>query len=219
MRIALVTARYGGYDDVAPLLPQHRFDDAVLVTDEPMPAPRGWRVVVEPSPLEPRLAAKRAKCLPWEYARADASVWVDASMAVVGPLRDAAAIRLRSSPLTVIRHPDAGWRRDAMDEAGFSAGMAKYRRFPVREQAAAYAAEGLPPGSGLWALGVMVRLHDARQRALGEHWLAEILRWSPQDQVSFPYSCWKAGVTSAAWDIDLYANHLWRFRPHLGSDR
>lgn len=204
MNIALVTAIYGGYDTLHPLPAGHGFDDAVCVTDDPMMAADGWRTVVEPHPhMPPRLAAKQAKCQPWRYTPMPASVWIDGSAEVTGPgLRAAADHLLPTHDLVVFAHPEP--RHDAYEEAEFCRDWPKYAGWPIREQMKHYRKEGLPVGSGLWACGVIGRRHTRRIQRFGDEWLDEQMRWSIQDQLSFPYLVWRDDLTVRTWGPPLW---------------
>lgn len=106
MRVALITACYGAYDPVRSLPVGHGFDDAVCVTDDASNVGEGWRVHVEPSSDSPRLAAKRAKMLPWLYTDCDAAVWLDASFEVRSGFRDWAVWHLERNDFVVWGHPE-----------------------------------------------------------------------------------------------------------------
>jgi hypothetical protein len=67
MRIALITANFGGYDPVRDLPEDHGFDDVVCVTDTVSGIGDGWRVHLEKPSGSARLAAKRPKMMPWLY--------------------------------------------------------------------------------------------------------------------------------------------------------
>ncbi len=213
----LVSAVYGGYDQVRPLPPDHGFDQAVLVTDRPVDT-AGWEVVVEPRPgVPPRLAAKRAKCLPWLYVDDPQVLWLDASFEVLpgAGLRSVVDEHLTDSDLVAWRHPSG--RVDAYQEAEFSLRVPEYQAEPLRAQTAAYEAEGLPRGSGLWEVGFHARRRTPATLDQGAAWLDEIERWSIQDQVSFPYACWLTG----AWPSDWRAASQWvcgwvRWHGHRG---
>ena len=77
--IALITAIYGAYDELKPLLPQTGVDvEWILVTDTPPPAElaEGWTIVHDPQPgVHPSRAAKNPKLFPWDYTAAPASVF------------------------------------------------------------------------------------------------------------------------------------------------
>jgi hypothetical protein len=202
---ALVTAVYGGYDTPKPLPADHGFDDAVFVTDRPVEV-EGWRVVVDPRPdAHPRLAAKRPKCLPWEYVIADRSVWIDGAYAVVSnDFRRAVDSHLDRHPLVVWTHPEQ--REGPWAEANFCCSWDKYRDWPVLEQATHYREQGLPDDYGLWACGTVARRHDAAERELGAAWMAEMDRWGIQDQVSLPFLLWQRDRKPGTWDVPQWSN-------------
>ena len=208
MTVALVSAIFGGYDHPKPLPADHGFDDAVLVTDVAVEV-RGWRTVVWPSDLPPRLAAKRAKCVPWEFTDADCSVWIDGAYAVNDwMLRVAVDRHLEDADLVVSAHWED--RDDVAAEAAWCADWPKYADQPLRQQVAHYRAAGLPTPSGLYACGTVARRHTAQQVALGVAWLWECHQWSIQDQVSFPYVCWRAGITPATWEVPVTTWLTWQ---------
>jgi DNA polymerase-1 len=49
----------------------------------------------------------------------------------------------------------------------------------------------MPEGFGLWACGAIVWRNSDKARQFGHAWHEENVRWSIQDQVSFPYLVWK----------------------------
>jgi hypothetical protein len=192
MRAAVLSAIYDQYDIVKPTLAQHGIDvEWVLVTDDEAlfrgdTDPRGWQIVYDPWPgLHPNRAAKHPKMLPTDYTAADKSVWLDASFAVTSP-RFVAEVLSHAEPLAQFVHP---WRDCALAEAQASAPIPKYAGEPVLAQADAYRAVGHPEAWGLWATGVIARQHTPEVVAWGKAWLAEIERWSFQDQISHPYVC------------------------------
>ena len=197
---ALLTAIYGGYDSPKPLRHHTGFSEAVCVTDDPGLRIEGWRMVHEPNTLgvHPRRAAKRARCLPWDYVTDDTVMWLDGSFIIDNGACAIVDRHLERGDIVAWRHPSG--RRDAFAEAEFSAPLRKYRDEPTLEQAAAYREEGLPPGSGLWETGMMARRRTPLIEQLGRMWLDEIERWSVQDQVSFPFVCWQLGVEPVCWD-------------------
>jgi hypothetical protein len=201
---AIITATYGGYDAPKPLPADHGFDVAVYVTDVPVEV-EGWTVVVEPSTLHPRLAAKTAKCAPWRYVDADASVWIDGAYSVASPqFRDAVDEHLAQAPFVVWEHPED---RDCLyAEAVFCRDWPKYRDWPIRAQTDHYRATGMPEHYGLWACGTVARRHTAEQRELGEAWLTEQHRWSIQDQVSLPFLLWQRDLLPATWGHPQWSN-------------
>jgi len=209
MRLAAVCAIYGGYDLIPPV--PEGVDDAVLVTDVPVRS--GWRNVVEPSGAHPRLAAKRPRCRPDLYTDCEASLWTDGSIHVLDD-RFITLVRsqLEEHEIVLWDHPED---RDCfLEEAQHCHDWPKYRDGPLLEQAAHYLAEGMPEHFGLWATGSIARLHTDRMRVLGDAWLAEMERWTIQDQVSLPYLFWREGIEPGTFGIDQLDNDMVAVMPH-----
>lgn len=215
---ALVCSVYGGYDNVRPLPPDHGFEDAVLITDADVEVP-GWRVVVKPATMiPPRLAAKAPKCHPHLYTDEPDSVWIDGAFEVLpgGRLRREARTALKAAPLTAWRHPQ---RKDAYEEAAFSAGYVKYRDVSddLRRQVEFYRRAGMPSGPtpGLWECGMLARRHSEAVVEHGERWMTEICAYTVQDQVSFPFACWTTGVLPRPWQAESHWKCGWvRWHAH-----
>ncbi len=209
MRLAAVCAIYGGYDLIPPV--PEGVDDAVLVTDVPVRS--GWRNVVDPSGAHPRLAAKRPRCRPDLYTDCEASLWMDGSIHVLDD-RFITLVRsqLEDHEIVLWDHPED---RDCfLAEARHCHDWPKYRDGPLLEQAAHYVAAGMPEHFGLWATGSIARRHTDRMRALGDAWLAEMERWTIQDQVSLPYLFWQEGIEPGTFGIDQLENDMVAWMPH-----
>ena len=191
---AIVTAVYGGYDEVKPTLPQTVLDvEWVLVTDDPgLPDGHlGWRVVYEPRPgLHPCRAAKYPKFCPWEYTDAPQSVWIDGSVRVQAAAFAVQALGL-ADPIAQFQHPE---RDCILEEAAVSEALPKYAHEPVMAQAQAYLDDGHPLRWGMWATTVIARQHTPAVEELGHWWLAEMRAWSFQDQISQPHVLRQLGL-------------------------
>jgi Protein of unknown function (DUF616) len=180
--VTIITAIYGGYDDLKPVLEQDVPVRWVCITDRARDS-NGWEIIVHPRPdLRPRLASKIPKCVPWEFMSEDQSIWIDASFRVVSSVFAREALAL-ANPIAQYSH---NVRRCIYTEAAVSHGLIKYANEPVFQQIAHYQKQGHPPNWGLWATGVIARQHNPRTKAMGEAWLAQILRWTTQDQISEP---------------------------------
>jgi TOD1/MUCI70, glycosyltransferase-like domain len=205
---AIITAVYGGYDDIKPVLPQDGLDcEHVLVTDDPdIPdGYLGWLVAREARPgVPPVRAAKRPKFRPWEYTAAPASVWVDGSVRVTSPSFAAEALAA-ACPLAQFGHPD----RDCIyAEAAVSAALPRYSGEPVLAQAEHYRSGGHPERWGLWAATVIARQHVREVILMGGWWARETERWSYQDQVSEPWILRNLGLRPAVLP-GYYRDNQW----------
>jgi hypothetical protein len=183
--VAIVTAIFDAYDTLKPTLAQTGVEvDWVLVTDQEPVDPQGWRVVVEPRPeLPPVRAAKAAKCEPWKYTDAAASIWVDASFRVTSP-DFAASVLDYATPIAQFTHP---WRNCLYAEAEEIAKLGKDPDGAAAWQTRRYREAGHPTGWGLWASGVIARKHTAAVKRMGAAWAREVDNGSARDQVSQPY--------------------------------
>jgi hypothetical protein len=209
MRIAVVTSLFGGYDPLGA--PPHGFDDAVCVTDSADGIPAGWRTVVLPPSGDPRLDAKTAKMQPWRYTDCDAAVYLDASIEVTSPdLRAWAEPLLDVHDLLVWSHPEG--RTCYKAEAEICWDWPKYARYDMRDQVAAYEADGMPAGWGLLACGMIGWRFTPEARAFGDAWLREQYEWGCQDQVSLPYLLWREGKAFGIWPAHQYQNPHIRIR-------
>lgn len=216
MKVAVLSACYGGYDHVDPVPEQDVDAEWIMVTDNPKLNAPGWNVIVEPrSHMHPRLAAKVPKCDPWEYTDAYQTVWMDASCRLLVP--DALNQLLHacgSHYQAQIVHP---WRHDIVDEALASEGMPKYANQAVRDQAAYYVEQGHPPGWGLWATGLIVRnnVREIDMSAVGREWLAEQVRWTYQDQISQPVVLRRHNMAIKSLPFDLHGSGVFEWHNHV----
>lgn len=196
MNVGLITAVYDHYDTLKPFPHQEGVEvDAVCVTDDPWLSCEGWRIVVEPRPgMHPNRAAKVPKMLPWRYVRAPSSVWVDASFRIVSPAFVAEAVAY-ADPIAQFVHP---WRDCAYEEATESLRLAKYAGEPIKSQMEAVRREGHPEHWGLWATGIIARVHDPAVKLFGVSWLSACMTWSYQDQLSEAPALRRCGLIPVA---------------------
>lgn len=207
---AVVSALYGSYDTLKPVMPQTNLDvDWVLVTDDPSlrGGALGWRVVYQPRPgVHPNRAAKVPKLFPWEYTDALASVWIDASFRVTSPDFVFATLAHTSpaDPIAQFVHP---WRDCVYTEAEASRGLPKYAGEDFAAQVKDARGTGHPKNWGLWATGVIARQHDSlRVFDLGKDWSDLIDRYTFQDQVSQPVALRSAGLRPVPLPGTHFAN-------------
>jgi Protein of unknown function (DUF616) len=187
--------------------------DWIAFVDTPMERADWETRVLRPDP-NPRLAAKRFKMLPHVYLEDHAqTIWIDGTVQITSPsFVDEALACVGESGIALWRHPE---RDCAYQETIVSAQMPKYANLPIYAQAAHYRAQGFPPHYGLWACGIMARrTAEPSVAKLGEMWLAEVERWSIQDQISFPWVLRELGIVPGEFPAGLYANPWLRITAH-----
>lgn len=211
MRVAVVSSVFGRYDE--PVFVEQSVPcEYVLVTDGDCLVPKGWDVqVANPGGLEPRLAAKFAKCAPWRFVDADFYVWLDGSIVPEPTLVESFLDCLVDQDVAFYPHPD---RVAIRDEARVSTKLKKYAGLPLREQAQFYVDDGHPDDWGLWAAGIYVWRNTLTVRQMGEFWLREICRWTVQDQLSLPVALRTHGLRPAPLPGSLVHNGLFKIRRH-----
>jgi hypothetical protein len=230
-RATVLTALMDDYDTLKPVMPQDGADvnwvcltDSKTIRDEAeahteriadlwrnlagLHHPTGWEIIYYDRPADehPNRAAKRPKMHPGMYTGAPASVWVDASFRVVSPrlVVDTVTIAAESEyGIAQFRHP---WRDCLYSEVTASLDLPKYAEEAERLQLQRhdYLAAGMPPDWGLWATGVIARVHTRPVLEFGRMWGKQIDAYSYQDQISHPYTLWKHGLRP----VDLPGNHF-----------
>jgi hypothetical protein len=131
--------------------------------------------------LHPRLA-----CPDVEY-----TLWIDANQQLKTPEAVQGAINC-AGPTGLALHKHPG-RECIYDEAAASAQMPKYQEQSITAQVEAYRDEGHPEKWGLWACGMLASVRGPVDD-LFDAWWAENVKWSYQDQISFPVVCRRAGI-------------------------
>lgn len=213
---AVVTAIYGAFDTLKPVVPQTGLNvDWVLVTDDPTfrGGALGWRTVYRPRPeIRAVRAAKDPKLFPWDYTPAPASVWIDAAYRIISPdfVRQAVAL---ADPIAQFVHP---WRDCVYAEAAESVWMPKYAGEDFDAQVKEYRTEHRHPEHwGLWAAGVIARRHTGPVREFGEDWAELIDRGTVQDQVSEPVALRFNGLRPTPFPNDHLCNDWLQHEGHL----
>jgi hypothetical protein len=201
MSVAIVTANYGGFDQLQPQVAQDIDAEFLCFTDDPnLPAPAPWQVIYEPPLFEhPCMAAKVHKCKP-RVSNADV-IWLDANMQVTSRSFAREALHARHDGIAAWKHP----RRDCIyEEALASTGPesqgGKYDDQPITAQIERYHVEGYPAHAGLFACGTIAWDREASIE-FGERWLLECQHWSFQDQLSFPVVARRLGVTPGVFPV------------------
>ena len=205
MRAVVYTAIFGDYDQLHQPAPQDEQCDFICFTDRKTSSRVGaWRVihVKADHQIRPQILARRFKILNHrifpdgrlaaQYARfslrrrVDLSIWIDASIRIKSAsfVRDMRG-KLNDGDWAMFVHPD----RDCIyEEARLCVTLVKCRDLPILPQVEAYRST-VPPHSGLYACGVVVRREPSVERLNRVHelWWEENLKWTYRDQLSLPF--------------------------------
>lgn len=224
MSVLVYTANIGGRDAIHGQALQTVQADWLYITSDPDEvAPEPWVTMHEPrcEDIHPNMQAKWWRTHPpfdglgmLPGAPYDYCIWIDAGMQVTShSFIKHATETCPEDGIAAWRHP----RRDCIyDEVDASLGAesqgGRYDHLPLREQAAAYRAEGFPEHRGLYATGTLVWT-PASAKLIGHEWYEECVEWGYQDQVSFPVVCWRHGLEVATFPVQQTSG---RFNARMG---
>jgi hypothetical protein len=172
--------------------------------------PTGWHIIyyARGADEHPNRAAKRPKMHPGMYTGAGASVWLDASFQVVSPrfvVDTVTAAAESEHGIAQFKHP---WRDCLYAEASESMALPKYAdEVPaIVRQIGDYSSGHMPNNWGLWATGIIARVHTRPVLDWGRMWGKQIDAYSYQDQISHPYALWRAGLRPVSLPGDHFNN-------------
>lgn len=220
MKLAVYTVNTGRYDTLVD--PRgNALVDYLCFTDRPMTGPGPWRAVVAPRlALAPRELSRFVKLHPHrlpELQGYDATLYVDASIAIVGDVLEFASTHLaRREDIFMFDHP---FRNSTYLEAMSIAEHGHEWIWDVARQVRAYHRQGFPDGLGLLAGGVILRRNTDSWIPLMEEWWGEYLRWTKRDQLGLGYAAWQTRTTIASLGLPdpFLANRYFRLQPHRQS--
>ena len=190
MSIAVISTIYGSYDDITKPVDQTIDSEWIMVTDKKIQC-SPWHNIVEPRPhLPPQMAAKVAKACPDLYSDADVLIYIDGNMQVTSSKFLEWCLDCLGDNVLACHHI---WRRgiDLRIEASCANQLEKYRGQEVIKQAEYYYSQG--SDYGIWGSNFMIRSKDCPK--FGPEWLAEMMRWSAECQISLPYVLRKYGIS------------------------
>lgn len=194
MTIAVVTAIFDNYDVLHPMR-WKGVQEAVCVTDNPELKGEGWKIVVKSRPPGEagRMACKHPKCFPWAYCVSLHTHYITLDGAM--DLKDVEVdVRDLLPHHALIGQWPNMYRSCPYAEGIVSRDIDKYKHDRLDEQMAFYQSEGLPPSSGLWSCGLIIRRDNPIVREFEATWFQEMQRWGVQDQVSHAYAAWRTGI-------------------------
>ncbi len=214
MNIAVYVTIFGDYDNFKPWPVQNVQADYYIITDNPSLKVDGWKTIVPDFPrrdLHPRMRAKFFKLFPWEaLPKYEMTIYIDASIQVKSNLFVEFCIRNLSTDMVLFRHPE---RKCIYREASASMALKKYQDEPVIKQIEYYKTFH-PVNAGLYACGVMVRKHTAIIKKVMHDWWFENIKWSYQDQLSFPVVCRLNDFTPGVFEENQYSNEYFDVKWH-----
>lgn len=216
MKVAVYTAIFGDFNPLRPVPKQTVDADYFCFTDNSYLNAPGWKTVFADYPrkdLHPRIRAKYFKVL-FHYLKElndyDVIIWIDGSIEI----KDATFIQWCLDNLTedmlLFKHP----QRDCIfEEFKASDECRKYDHEDKIAQRRDYRMI-YPEHGGLYACGVMIRKNTEQIQKLMNDWWHEILKYTYQDQVSFPVVCMQNNFNPATFEENQYSNKYFQVLWH-----
>ena len=216
MKIAVVCANFGDYDDINEnpnIINKEKFD-WFLFTDNKNLKSNFWTVITDPFYLDnnvdginnftnldknnfiyPMMQAKYYKLQTHHILKSyDFFVWIDASIIITNNnLVNDILVVLNQGKTELINfiHPE---RNNIVDEKNLSLTMEKYNNQNLSKQVDDYINDGFAQYSLFWC-GFFCRKNNDSINKIFDDWWFENVTKSFQDQISYPYVLWKNNKT------------------------
>lgn len=199
----IITANFGGYDDVRPLPAGLT---GILCTDDGDTVD-GWVSLVL-STNDPRRSARHEK-IRADWAGVEYVLWMDGQFHLASDPGDWVRGMLANDELALFAHPS---RTCAYAEARACVAQGRGDPKAIAEQVERFRSAGLPENYGLFATGIMLWRNTDRISELRALWWEE--ETSRRDQISLPYCLWKLGIKPRVIAGDVYKHPVVRWHGH-----
>jgi hypothetical protein len=224
-KIAVYTTIFGDYDQLQPVPKQSVKADYYCITDNQKaimklykgdPSCEDWQVIQVEQPrkdLHPRMRAKWFKIFPWECEKLlsyEKIIFFDGDLKINSPDFIEYCIQSMKNDILLFRHP---YRNCIYDEKKASEDMVKYQNENMEAQVNYYK-RFHPEKFGLWACTVIVRRPTFRIKALMMSWWHENIKFTWQDQLSFPVVCRIHNIFPEVFPDLLYQNRFFKMQSH-----
>lgn len=212
MRIAVITAIFGGMESPKPFCPQSVECDRIVITEEnsPYPLPN----------IPPRLQAKFFKLQAHRlWPQYDAFVWIDGNIEVTSP----DFVKEMISRLQTIRIQRHHERQTIKEEIDFILASdneyltVRYGNQPLREEYEWYLSRGMPGNMPLYACNIFAWVNKEDVKCFFDDWWNLVLMWSYFDQSAFSYLAYNwAGAfqIQATYLGPMFNNPFFKLHPH-----
>lgn len=209
MKVAVYTTIFGDYAPLRLVPKQSVKADYFCITDNnDISNPGGWKIIEMKSPrkdLHSRLRAKYFKLFPWECSALDnydLTIYIDGSIEIVSSDFVRYCLDNIKHEILVFKHPE---RDNIFDEALASMQLSKYAGEDISYQINDYKVD-FGFNHGLFACGVLVRKTTPYILNLMNCWWHHIIKYTYQDQISFPVCCRICHVTPDVFPDNQYHN-------------
>ena len=216
MKIAVITAVFGGVDAPKPFAAQSVECDRFYFTEanSPVPLPN----------LPDRLRAKYFKLQMHRVLPGyDAYVWIDGNIEVTSPdFVKVMTAGLECDDIVIQRHHERNTIKEEIEFILASENpylTARYGAQPLKEEYEWYLKQGMPESARLYSCNIFAYISINHAKRFFDNWWNLVLEWSWFDQSAFSYLVWKMYKEFAfdAFDLNLgpmFNNPYFILHPH-----
>jgi hypothetical protein len=134
-------------------------------------------------------------------------IWVDGSIRITSAKFVEYMVEQAGDTMAAFQHP---WRTCIYEEAQECHDMIKYRDQPILSQVEHYRDLGWPENGGLIAGGVICWKRSYINPRANQAWWEEMMKWSLQDQLSFPIVASEHGLEVNVCNKSLMNNEYFQ---------
>jgi hypothetical protein len=210
MKIAVITAVFGGMDTEKPFCKQSVDCDRILINEQnsPFPLPN----------LPPRLQAKYFKLQAHRaFPGYDCYVWIDGNIEVTSPMFvEEITDRLRGE-ICIQRHHE---RKTIKEEIDFILNSdnpyltTRYGAQPLKEEYEYYLREGMEEDAALYSCNIFAWHSTEKTNGFFDKWWRLTLEWSWFDQSQFSFLAWNYPLIRIVNFGPMFDNPFFKLHGH-----
>lgn len=210
MKIAVITAIFGGMDTPKPFPAQSIPCDYFCFTEEnsPVPLPN----------LPDRLKAKYFKLQAHRVLPGyDYYVWIDGNIEVKSPDFVKKMVEAAGNGIAIQKHHERETISEEIDFILKSENVyltTRYGNQPLKQEYEYYLSQGMPPVAPLYSCNVFAFKSQYLSDPALDYWWQLVLRWSWFDQSAFSFIAWQI---TKVYPVDLgtmFDNPYFTLHPH-----
>lgn len=212
MKIAIITANVGGFDQVIPPVEQSLKFDYFSYTEENLPFPL--------DSFDNRMKAKYLKLQTHRFLPGyNAYIWLDGRVEVTSSdLVRTMIYAIAEADIMCLEHPERNNVYEELEfilafmEAGNEYLLDRYNPDAIKKELELYRSKDFPAAHPLYACGVFARWNNQKVNDFFDEWWRSILEFSCFDQAMFSYCAVKEKINIVSIP---YNNELLKINKHL----
>lgn len=210
--IVIYTAIIGDYDELHDPLYVDQGVDYVCFTDQENITSDIWQIksIEYSGDLDRRLLTRQYKLMPHRFLpQYNTSVWMDASMQIIGSILELIHEYQVSSDMLFFPHEGTCIYDITLGE------QYREKKQVLLQQMVTYYEKGYPLDNGIIAGGFLARNHNLKTViSVMEEWYSQTELFSKRDQLSLPYALWRQNTPYDLICDYMYHNRYFKVYDH-----